>query len=428
MKIVKVILIGLVIFLACTFSLAANGETESDDGIIKIEYVDLGSTLKSSGALEPLLASFKADYPNVEVEVLEWPYSEARNKYNAMIQAGDPPTCGYGFLSQTGIFKAMDALVPVSEYFDDAFLDNFYGANLDPVTLADGKIWAMPLYFSLRMLVYNKKIIEDAGFTSADLETTDGFMKVAEGIYNPPNQYALAIAGSRTKNTVENFLEFFWPMGGTLLNYDSKGNPVSVAFNNELGIKALEYYGKLGKMAQVGVLNHKQTDAWTSFWSEQAFATIDQPKVVGHIMENNIDIDWVIALPPKGSNPEGSTAVLGVEDVGFLFKTNPAEQEAGANFLKAVASDEIAFLVNKSKNFIPTTKTVSANPYFKAGGEGEWLGQYIEGAPYAMFRPTLAQWGQIQDALTLAIQQVIDGKVDARTAMNEAAKSVNSLF
>ena len=428
MEMKKVVLIGLVIFLACSFSLAAKGETESSEGTIKIEYVDLGSTLKSSGALEPLLESFKADYPNVEVTVLEWPYSEARNKYNAMIQAGDPPTCGYGFLSQTGIFKAMDALVPVSDYFDDEFLNNFYQANLDPVTLADGKIWGMPLYFSLRMLVYNKKIIEDAGFTTKDLETTDGFMKVAEGVYDPPNQYGIAISGMRHKNTVENFLEFFWPMGGTLLNYDSKGNPVSVAFNNELGIKALEYYGKLGQMAQPGVLNHKQSDAWTTFWAEQTFATIDQPKVVGYIKENNLDVDWVIALPPKGSNPEGTIAVLGVEDVGFLFKTNAAEQEAGANFLKAIASDEIAFIVNKDKNFIPTTKTVSANPYFQAGGEGEWLGQYIKGAPYAKFRPTLAQWGQIQDALNLAIQQVIDGKMDAQAAMNEAANSVNSLF
>jgi multiple sugar transport system substrate-binding protein len=421
------VLLLLIVVVLPAWTGAQTETTASGEEIIEIEYVDLGSSLYSSGILDKMLDDFHAEYPNVKVTVLDWTYQDAQNKYLARIQAGNPPDCGYGFLSQVGVFNGMDALVPWGDYVSQDVLDSFFQANLDPVTI-DGTVWAMPLWFSLRMLVYNNAWLEEAGLTAADLEDTDGFLAALQKMYNPPNRYGLAIAGSRFKNTVENFLEIFWPMGGELLEYDSSGEIVGVAFNNEVGVKAMEYYGKIGKMAQPGVLNEAQADAWRAFWSNNAFGTIDQPKVVGYILEEGLDIDWEVAVPPMGSNAEGRKAVLGVEDVGLLFKTTEARQKAAADFLAFIKRPEYSFAVNKDKNFIPCVKEVAENAYYQPGGEGEWLGKFIEGTPYTMFRPAIPEWAEIENALILAIQKVISGEATAKAAMDAAAAQVSHLF
>jgi len=395
----------------------------AENELITIQYVDLGETLKAAGILDKMVEDFEATYPNIKVEVLEWTYREAHEKYLTRIQAGNPPHCGYGYLHEVGTFKAMGAIVPFEDYADPDFLDVFFEANLAPVTI-DGKVWAMPLWFSLRMLVYNKDWLTEAGFTEKDLDTTDSFMQVIKAIYNPPTRYGLAIAGARFKNTVENFLEFFWPMGGELLKYDESGKVVGVAFNDDRGVKALEYYAELGRMAQPGVLSHLQADAWRAFWSGLAFGTIDQPKVVGYILENNLPINWGVALPPRGTR----RAVLAVEDVGLLFKTDEAHQRAAAKWLQWIKKPEYSFVVDKDKNFIPCVKEVAANPYYAEGGEGEWLGYFLKGAPYARFRPTIPEWAQIEDALITAIQAAISGRLTAKEALDQAAAKVNPLF
>lgn len=374
-----------------------------------------------------MTTAFEAKYPNVKVSTLEWTYEAAHQKYLTRIQAGNPPAAGYEYLSDVGVFKDMGALVPFGDYVPAEFLQKFYDSNLKPVTVS-GKVWAMPLWFSVRMLVYNKDWLQSAGFTAQDLSNTDSFMKVMKAVYSPPNKYALAIAGSNFKNTVENFLEIFWPMGGQLLKYDSSGKAIGAAFNNPTGVQALEYYGELAKMAQPGVLNAVQADAWRAFWSKKAFGTIDQPKVVGYIRDNNVDLNWGVVIPPKGSGPEGRQATLGVEDVGFLFKTTKAQEQAGANWLMWIKDPEYSFEVNKSKNFIPLTKAVAQNSYYQQGGEGDWLGLFSAGAPYAVFRPTVAQWPQVENALITAIQKVITGGATAKQALDAAAAVVDPLF
>jgi len=397
--------------LACILVLFLSaGLVMADQKSITITYVTLGGN--QMDVMPDMVAAFEAKNPGIKVKVEDWPFEDSYPKYMTLIAAGSPPSCGYGLSEWVGEFHARRVLAPVEDYLSKDFVNDFYKPLRELCTI-NGKMVAMPFWASVRMLIYRTDWLKEAGFTATDMDTTEGLLQVVKKVYNPDKRrYGLSFAGSRYKNTVENFLEFFWPFGGEIVSKEGR----SVALNNEDGVNALRYYAKLLKYVPPGFTSHNIHDVWENIKAGIAFGSIDQGFYTKLLEEK--EIPYKVILPPKNKK----RVTLGVLDVCLLFDT-PYKKEA-AKWMEHLQNREYVMNFNKFARFIPTRKSLEDDPFYKT----PVMQAYLKGIPYIRFRPTIPQWPQIEDALALAVQKVFLNQATPKQALDEVATRVNPLF
>jgi len=124
--------------------------------------------------LYPLIDEFMAANPDIVIAVTHYGNEELRNQFQSASLAGAAPDiirCPGDF---AGLFSTMGLLLPVTDIFDQAFLDTFFPGALAGGTVA-GTLWGVPECLGgCLMLVYNKDLV------AVPPSTTDDMVMVAQ--------------------------------------------------------------------------------------------------------------------------------------------------------------------------------------------------------------------------------------------------------
>ncbi|MBC7234001.1 MAG: extracellular solute-binding protein [Chloroflexi bacterium] len=114
---------------------------------------------KRNAVLYPLVNEFMAANPNIVVEVTNYGNEELRTQFQTASLAGEAPEiirCPNDF---AGPFSVMGILLPITDMFDQAFLDNFVPGALAG-GVVKGTLWGIPDSSGNHlMLLYNKKLV-----------------------------------------------------------------------------------------------------------------------------------------------------------------------------------------------------------------------------------------------------------------------------
>ncbi|HEX9373856.1 MAG TPA: extracellular solute-binding protein, partial [Roseiflexaceae bacterium] len=123
---------------------------------------------------------FKADNPNVDVEVVPLQNDPYKTKIKVAMGAGNPPcifpTWGGGPLNE---YVKANQVIDLTPYMTkDNYKSRFVDAAFTPITF-DGKIWGVPVEnSSLAVIFYNKAIFQKYNLTPP--KTYDDLMKVVQ--------------------------------------------------------------------------------------------------------------------------------------------------------------------------------------------------------------------------------------------------------
>ncbi len=413
----KTILITLLIGIFVLNSAACSGTQKTVSGSTstaetkpsKIVYVTLGDT--ATDFVKKAAESFKATN-NVEVDIQNYPFADAHTKLVTMIEAGTPPDLSYGVSEWLGEFVARDCILPINDLATKEFQTDIYDSVWNLMQIGTTR-WAVPYFMSDWALYINKDIFASKGV--AVPATIDEMVAAAKKLNNPPESYGYGLLTSAHKNQFEFYFDILLPMGGKLISDDGK----TVAFNDANGVNALKTYAELAKYSQAGSGAGDIYDVTNAFKAGKIAMCASNPRLGKELIDEKYKFNYEIVPMPKGIK----SATLGVMDVHYIYKT-PNSKTAMA-FLEHYYKVENVLPAWVKYNFIPNSKTLAANEYYKTN---KLLKVFIEAVPTAEYKPTVSAWPAIELILRDAIAKVCVNGEDPKTVLDAAAVEANKLL
>jgi multiple sugar transport system substrate-binding protein len=116
--------------------------------------------------------TFKKAYPQVQVKITEGGFDE--QQFLSAVASGAPPDLIYLDRETIGTYAARQAIQPLDDCVSKASIDlsQYRPAAVQQVTV-DGKVYGIPEFYSVRVMIINNKAVKEAGLSPAAVDTSD---------------------------------------------------------------------------------------------------------------------------------------------------------------------------------------------------------------------------------------------------------------
>jgi len=386
-----------------------SGDTDAASVEAELTWWDTSDPTNEGPTYEALIEKFNEDYPNVTINYESVPFGDAQNKFKTAAEAGS---------GAPDIMRAEVAWVP--EFASLGYLYELDGTELtadasdflatpSSSTKYNGKTYGVPQVTDSLALMYNKKLLSDAGITAAP-KTWDELKAAAAaveektgktGVYLNPQGYFM--------------LPFIYGEGGDLIDPEAK----KIIVNAPEAVAGVEKEQELLKSP--GFAKPPATDAYTAMMNEfkagNAAMIINGPWEVNNIkgattfggLEN-----LGIAPVPAGSAKAG--APVGGHDY-VVWSGMPQEKAAGAiAFIKFMASAESQAKLADTLGLLPTR----ASAYDKVSNP--IIGEFKPVMEVAVERAWIPEGGKLFGPLDEAATKALVQGADAQTTLDEVAR------
>lgn len=423
-KRLKRFLIPINKYLILLFLFLLVGCSEKKD-YISIEFWTLQLSPTFDNYFHKVIEEYEKEHPKIKIKWVDVPYDAAIQKLLSSIIAGNPPDAinlSSDFLSK---FAELNALVDLRTLYPSDTFKIFLPNALDNCTI-NKKIVALPWYLNTYILIYNNKLLRDAGFTERDIPKT--FSELIEFI-------------RKYKNRTGKFA-FFWNIGKDSylpIMLESEGiemidNKMKKAlFNTE---KAIELVDKWVQLYREGYLPRETiiatgTKIIEPYQSGEVAMVFTGPVFIKRIKQNSPDVYKYTDVNSV------ITGVTGKHELAAMSLSVLASSK-----YKKEAADFIFYLTN-SKNQLEFSKLTITFPsitealkdsfFTRFDGSLESKARVIGGKdlPKAQRLRTFLQHPKFDDLRNIfdeAIQNACLGKKSTRDALNEAAIEWNKIL
>ena len=116
--------------------------------------------------------TFKKAYPQVQVKITEGGFDE--QQFLSAVASGAPPDLVYVDREIIGTYAARGAIQPLDDCISQAQIDmgQYRPAAVQQVTV-DGKVYGIPEFYSVRVMMINNQAVKEAGLGPTDVDTAD---------------------------------------------------------------------------------------------------------------------------------------------------------------------------------------------------------------------------------------------------------------
>jgi multiple sugar transport system substrate-binding protein len=276
----------------------------------------------------------------------------------------------------------------------DDIVDKSLALGKEPYST--GQLKALPYVGNTQLLFIRSDILSSLNIKDKP-ETWDAVAALAGQLVSPPaNRYGYAIRGRAGAPVVTDFLPIYWSLGGKLTEVEN-GRRVS-KLDADLFRNALKTYRGLEQSSPPGAINFDWSEMTAAFTNGQAVMELNWPAAIPQIEEALKGAghggDWVISLPPKGSNGGVGTSMIGNWLLGI--PQGSQSSDAAAKFITCLLEhqEEVA---NEGRP--PTRKSVfeklaQSKPYFNE----VWRALELSTA-----RDRTDKWSRIEEAVSRAV-------------------------
>jgi sn-glycerol 3-phosphate transport system substrate-binding protein len=389
-------------------------------------------------AVNKMVDSFNKSQSQIQVEaVFQGTYDDALAKLKTALASNSAPALiqvydiGLRFMQDSG------EVVPMQQYID---AEKFDVSDFEPNVLAyyqlDNKLIGMPFNTSSSILYYNKDAFKAAGLDPEKPpktfdEVTEYAKKLTKRDGNTVSQYGFhqAIYGW--------LFEQYMAVSGGL--YVDNGNgrdakATKAVYNDDKGKTIMDWWkagvegGYFGNFGRVTNDNAAAFDAGRSAMYCESTA-----RMRGHI--NNAQGKFEVGTgfyPRPANSPREGGNIIGGASV-YLLKSRPEpEQRSAWEFVKYISSPAVQAQWQVDTGYYPMRKAA----YNEAAAK-EWVAKFpqfntaveqiravpvnriTQGAVFGVFP-------QARQRIETAIEQVLLGQADSKTALDQAAEEITS--
>ncbi|AXE32210.1 sugar ABC transporter substrate-binding protein [Chromobacterium phragmitis] len=368
--------------------------------------------------------TYEAQHPDVEVQWVDVFNDTFETKLNAAIAAGKPPALVNHDVPRLFKYAQKGTLIPL-----DAALGADKAAYL-PNALADlsfgGKLYGLPWYNNINVLVINGELFKKAGLDpKRPIASLDDELRLAKVI--------------KAKTGVPGLLPQLGQIDGILLG---QGLPLiqngKAVFNSPRHVALIRQFAdayKAGALAKDNLFADDNYQASIKLYNSGRLAMMETAPTSAQRTQS--DARNIYAATVVQPAPLGPTKIA---QGGYLFswavsKGLPARtQQEAVKFAKFLTSDaqQLTFAKVTGATF-PSTRQALADSYFvkTSAGGGAIESSRVEGAKVALNIRTLVLTGvpnvaDLKKNLVDNVEAAVTGKKDAQKALDDAAAFWNS--
>lgn len=399
------------------FTAACGGEEEaqvaSDPSELEGKEITVGTwkgTDAEVKAFDELLAAFTDE---TGIKVKKKVYNDYQTQLQTDLVGGTAPDVFYVDAFLAPELSKQGVLEPLDQYVDQTEKDlgDFYEPAINAFKSED-RLFGLPKDYSTLGLYYNKKMIEDAGFTADDIPTEmeelPGFLKELQG--ELPSGVTPAITSSELARHM-----FVLQSGGTDI-VDGDGKAVLSQQDQIAALQPLvdAYQDKLvQRPADLG-----QGWAGDSFGAEKAAIMIEGNWAISHIQQNFPDVEMGTKEVPTIGGDSGSMMFT----VSYSLNSDSEEKAAGWEFIDYATSKDGMKIWSEGAGVLPSLKSIAEELNLQ---DDELKAPFVAAGAYA------TPW-QKGDSLSIVAREynnllpaALKGDMTLEEAMKKAEETAN---
>lgn len=409
--------LSIVMLSGLVFTAACGGEEEaqvaSDPSELEGKEITVGTwkgTDAEVKAFDELLAAFTEE---TGIKVKKKVYNDYQTQLQTDLVGGTAPDVFYVDAFLAPELSKQGVLEPLDQYIEQAEKDlgDFYEPAINAFK-SDDQLFGLPKDYSTLGLYYNKKLIEDAGFTADDIPTEMGQLPEFLGELQEklPSGVTPAITTSELARHT-----FVLQSGGTDI-VDENGMAV---LSQQDQIKALQplvdaYQDKLvQRPADLG-----QGWAGDSFGAEKAAIMIEGNWAISHIEQNFPNVEMGTKEVPTIDGNSGSMMFT----VSYSLNSDSEEKAAGWEFINYATSKDGMKIWSEGAGVLPSLKSIAEELNLQ---DDELKAPFVAAGAYA------TPW-QKGDSLSIVAREynnllpaALKGDMTLEEAMKKAEETAN---
>ncbi|MNO49317.1 Cyclodextrin-binding protein precursor [compost metagenome] len=318
---------------------------------ITLTFWSTASEGAQSDFFQERVNAFQEEHPNIVVNVVQVSFGSASNQFKTAIlgeQNIDVLRADNSWISEyadLGIVHSLSSLATdeeLSGYVDSAINADTY----------QGELYGLPSVLEAPALLYNKRILEEAGYTSPPA-TMDELLEIAESVTNE-SRYGIYVSDDSYFA-----LPYIWAYGGGTI-----GDDRSIAIASEDSMKGLEFMLKL-KQEGVAQPYPDFADGYNrmmdDFKTGRSAMIINGPWAGADILAGSEFKDPAnlgVAQIPKG--PKGQGSPIGGHS--FIISKYSEHPKEAYELISYLTSAETQLLQTQKHKTLPAQKSVYEDP------------------------------------------------------------------
>lgn len=362
--------------------------------------------------LGEIAADFEAENPDATVKVTVIPFDAAHDKIATAIAGGQTPDMTLLGTTWLPEFAATGALDPTpTDVIDES---TFFEGSWN-TTVVDGTSFGVPWYTETRQIYYRKDLAEKAGVTPAAGWSWDDLKAFTKGMQDKGGaKWGISLQPGG-QGSWQSMVPFAWQKGAELVEGDT------FTFNTTPMQEGLDYYASFFE-EKISPTDLAPGALESGFIDGSIGSFISGPWHMGILRDQGgegFDSKWAVAPMPT---EEAGTSFTGGSD-WVVFK-DAKNRDAAWKFVDFLTQDAQQQKLYELVGSLPAVQStwesgeLSTDPLLKAFGE------QLQDAKSA---PAIATWEQVAAPLDDAIEQVVLGESDSKTALADAESKANSI-
>ncbi|WP_043620188.1 extracellular solute-binding protein [Nonomuraea candida] len=346
---------------------------------------------------QALIKEFQAKYPKVKVNYVNVPSDQAQNQFQTAAQSGTgAPDVIRSEVAWTSQFASLGYLQPLDGSRAVDKPEDFLPGPLSS-TEYDGKTYAVPQVTDTLALIYNKRLLKEAGHDEPPATVAE-LKQVALDVKARTGAAGLAL-------NVDSYflLPFMYGEGGDLLDVAGK----KIVVNSPANVKAMETVADLisSGAAPKPAITESYANAMTALKEGKAAMIYNGPWALSEIYQGkefrdkaNLGIAPVPAGTVKAGAPTGGWNLA----VYAGSKNIPAAYE----FVRFMTTTEAQARIAKEISLLPTRASAYADPDVRGNPDVAVFKPIMD---TAVPRPWIPEGGQLFQPLLEGYQALVGG-------------------
>ncbi|MGV9773667.1 extracellular solute-binding protein [Streptosporangium sp. NPDC003464] len=365
---------------------------------------------------QALITEFQAKYPNIKVKYVNVPSDQAQNKFQTAAQAGaGAPDVIRSEVAWTSQFASLGYLQPLDGTRALENESDFLPSPLSS-TKYNGKSYAVPQVTDTLALLYNKKLLKEAGYEKAPA-TVEELKKVALDVKAKTGVNGLAL------NVDAYFLlPFMYGEGGDLLDVQAK----KITVNSPANVKAMATVADLvtSGAAPKPAIQDSYANAMTALKDGKAAMIYNGPWALSEIYQGkefkdkeNLGIAPVPAGSAKAGAPTGGW--------NYAIYAGSKNLDASYEFVRFMSTPEAQAKVAKEISLLPTRASAYDNSDVQGNKDVATFKPIID---TAVARPWIPEGGQLFQPLLEGYQSLVGGKSSPEDMVKAVDEKYHGIF
>ncbi len=365
---------------------------------------------------ETLIPAFEAQYPNIKVEAVAYPYDGFRQALLTALAGGSGPDLARLDIIWSPEFADQEVLAELDTVMPDfqAYADAVFPGPLS-TNVYKGHYYGLPLDTNTRVLVYNQAVLDSAGIETVPATIDDVTAACEKAAALGEGNYLFSDGGTSGWN----LLPWIWSFGGDIV--DPTMTMATGYLNGEKSVAALEF---LRDAMNSGCFSDgfigSGIDTWGGYFGGTIASMLEGPWLYPVAEAQYPDFTVKAALMPAGDG--GSVSVVGGENI-VMFNTSQ-KQDAALEFVRFTQSEEYQQQMSTVGQLTVLSALVDTE-YFQ---NHPYYGMFLEQLQTSRARTPVPQWTTMEELLSNAGQAILRGEMSAQEALDAAASEIDALL